>query len=176
MKILLITSNTSTIRNYFTFREKSKRQFVQQVYLYYCTITIIWLCVKRTSNVHKIEHRNLEIRKTRNDFLVQLQDYLLPLSLKVFRHKEREAQSFYSGFFHLPPPQHVWNLPQWSHRARENQPSSSPRQVSSQLTDFFKISQNPPRASGAWRHSHSLVSVSHLGYCDISGWYVNTCT
>ena len=31
-------------------------------------------------------------------------EILLPLSLKVFRHKEREAQSFYSGFFiRLPP-------------------------------------------------------------------------
>ena len=38
-----------------------------------------------------------------------------------------------------------------------------PRQVSSQLSDFFKFSQNPPRTSGAWRHSHSLASVSHIG-------------
>ena len=38
-----------------------------------------------------------------------------------------------------------------------------PRQVSSQLTDFFKISQNPPCTSGAWCHSHSQASVSHLG-------------
>ena len=51
----------------------------------------------------KIEHRNLKIRKTRNDFLVQVRKLLLPLSLKVFRHKEREAQSFYSGFFICPP-------------------------------------------------------------------------
>ena len=38
-----------------------------------------------------------------------------------------------------------------------------PRQVSSQLTDFFKISPNPPRASGAWRHPHSVTPVSHPG-------------
>ena len=38
-----------------------------------------------------------------------------------------------------------------------------PRQVSSLLTDFVKISPNPPRSSGAWRHSHSLAPVSHLG-------------
>ena len=55
----------------------------------------------------KIEHRNLEIRKTRNDFSVQVRNFLLPLSLKVFRHKEREAQSFYSGFFICLPPTRV---------------------------------------------------------------------
>ena len=47
-----------------------------------------------------VEHRNLKIqKKTRNDFFVQVRNFLLPLSLKVFRHKEWEAQSFYSGFF-----------------------------------------------------------------------------
>ena len=49
--------------------------------------------------IYNIEHRNLEIRKTRNDFSVQVRNFLLPLSLKVLRHEEREAQSFYSGFF-----------------------------------------------------------------------------
>ena len=52
----------------------------------------------------KIEHRNLEIRKTRNDFSVQVRNFLLPLSLKVLRHKEREAQSFYAGFCISPAP------------------------------------------------------------------------
>ena len=61
----------------------------------YCTIAMIWLCVKRTSN--------LEIRKTRNDFFVQVRNFLLALSLKVLRHKEKEAQSFYSGFFICSP-------------------------------------------------------------------------
>ena len=58
-------------------------------------------------NVHrmsiKIEHRNLEIRKTRNDFLVQIRNFLLPLSLKVFRHEEKDTHSFYSDFFICPP-------------------------------------------------------------------------
>ena len=75
----------------------------------------------------KIEHRNLEIRKTRNDFFVQVRNFsLLLLSLKVLRHKEREAHSFYSGFFICPPPHthtHVWHPPQRSPRASENQPS-----------------------------------------------------
>ena len=51
----------------------------------------------------KIEHRNLEIRKTRNDFSVQVRNLLLPLSLKVLRHKERDTHSFYSGFFICTP-------------------------------------------------------------------------
>ena len=107
-----------------------------------------------------IEHRNLEIRKTRNEFFLQVRNFLLPLSLKVLRHKEREEQSFYSGFFICPPPTRV--APPTKVSAKANR--LLPRQVSSQLlTDFFKISQNPRRASGAWRHSHSLSSVSHLG-------------
>ena len=52
----------------------------------------------------KIEHRNLEIRKTRHDFSVQVRNFLLPLSLKVLRHKERDTHSFYSGFLICPPP------------------------------------------------------------------------
>ena len=37
------------------------------------------------------------------DFSVQVRNFLLPLILKVFRHKDREAQSFYSGFFICSP-------------------------------------------------------------------------
>ena len=117
-------------------------------------------------NIHrmstKIEHRNLETRKTRNDFSVQVRNLLLPLSLKVLRHKEREAQSFYSGLFICPHP----NTCGTRHKGLREQAKTNrllPRQGSSQLTDFFKISQNPLRASGAWRHSQSLASVSHLG-------------
>ena len=68
----------------------------------------------------KIEHRNLETRKTRNDFLVQVRKFLLPLSLKVLRHKEREAQSFYSGFFICPPPHLVRHLPKASASKRKS--------------------------------------------------------
>ena len=51
----------------------------------------------------KIEYRNLETWKTRNHFFVQVWNFLLPLSLKVLWHKEREVQSFYFGFFICPP-------------------------------------------------------------------------
>ena len=50
-----------------------------------------------------IEHGNHETRKTRNDFLVQVRNFLLPLNLKVLRHKERDTHSFYSGFSICPP-------------------------------------------------------------------------
>ena len=56
------------------------------------------------SYIYNTEHRNLETRKTLDDFFFQVRNFLLPLSLKVIRHKEREAQSFDSGFFICPPP------------------------------------------------------------------------
>ena len=74
----------------------------------------------------KIEHRNLETRKTRNDFFVQVRKFLLPLSLKVLRHKEGEAQSFYSGFFISTPRQHVWSPPQGV-SASKRKPTVFPR-------------------------------------------------
>ncbi len=86
-----------------------------------------------------MEHRNLEIRKTRNDFLVQVRNFLLPLSLKVLRHKERDTHSFYSGFFictpsRATPAQGLW--PGFGEQAKANRLLS--RQSSTQLT-FFKI-------------------------------------
>ena len=42
--------------------------------------------------------------KNTYDFLVQVQNFLLPLSLTVLRQKERGTHSFYSGFFISPPP------------------------------------------------------------------------
>ena len=123
------------------------------------------------SYIYNIEHRNLEIRKTRNDFSVQVRNLLLPLSLKVFRHKEGEAQSFYSGFFicslsRATPAQGPLE------QAKANR--LLPRQSSTLLTDFFKISQNPLRASGAWRHSHCVAPFPISGYCDISEWHVRS--
>ena len=54
-------------------------------------------------------------RNTKNtyDFLVQVRNFLLPLSLKVFLHKER-GTIFLCWLFHLTPPTHthVWHPPQ----------------------------------------------------------------
>ena len=109
--------------------------------------------------------RTWESRNTKNtyDFLVQVRNFLLPLSLKVFRHKEREIHLTFPSV-----PNHVRTRPRpW--RARESHPSSSG--VKTQVTDF---SQFPPpkssaHASGAWRHSHAQVWDF---YFDISEWHI----
>ena len=56
------------------------------------------------SFIYNIEHRSSETRKRCNDFLVQVRNLLLPLSLKVLRHKERDTHSFSSGFSIYAPP------------------------------------------------------------------------
>ena len=114
------------------------------------------------SYIYNTEHRNLRIRKTLNDFLVQVRNLLWPLSLKVLRHKEREAQSFYLGFFICPPlntcgTRHKGHWPSYGEQAKAN--CLLPRQVSTLLTDFFKISQNLLRSYGVWRHPYSVTPL-----------------
>ena len=110
-----------------------------------------------------IEHRILKFEKhvTTSQFRYESFYYLW---VKGFDIRKRDTHSSYCGFFICPPTPHVLHPPQRSPRASENKPSFpeaglvSTRPVSSsQLTDFFKISQNPPRAFGVWRHSHSLA-------------------
>ena len=120
---------------------------------------MIWLCVKRTSNFHK--DRTSESRNSKNT------QRLLCSGTKLFitfefkgsstqGERERERGTiFLLWFFSSAPP------PNKGLREQSKTNRLPPRQVSSQLT--FKISQNPPRASGAWRHSHLLAPVSHLG-------------
>ena len=97
-------------------------------------------------NVHRMFityiHRTQESRNTKNtyDCLVQVRNFLLPLSLKVLRHKERDTHSFYSGFSICPTSQHVWHPPQghwpgFGEQAKVNR--LLPRQDSTQQTDFF---------------------------------------
>ena len=101
---------------------------------------------KWTYNVHiyiYIEHRNLETPKTRNDFLVQVRIFLLPLSLKVLRHKERDIHSFYIGFSISPAPNTCDTCPRpW--RASESQSSSSEAGLNSTKW-LFQNPQNPLR-------------------------------
>ena len=109
-------------------------------------------------NVHrmsiKIEHRNLEIRKTRNDFSVQVRNFLLPLSLKIFRHKGRERHNLSIMAFSFPP-HLVWHLPK-SSRDSESQPS---RPVSS-LNSPKWLFQNLPKSSARFRCLTSFVLAS----------------
>ena len=79
-------------------------------------------------------------KKNTYDFLVQVQNFLLPLSLKVLRHKERDTHSFYSCFSICPPTTRVAPVVHrfvWPQRAPKVDPSRS--ESSSQLTYFFKI-------------------------------------
>ena len=115
-------------------------------------------------NVHrmsiKIEHRNLEIRKT-HDFFVQVRNFLLPMSLKVFDIRRETHNLSILAFSSTPrPPIRVATATKVSVSKRKPTISFG---VLSQLSSLSSNSQNPPRASGAWRHSHSLNPVSHLG-------------
>ena len=63
--------------------------------------------------------------------------FLLSLSLKVLRHKERDTHSFYSGFSICPPIScDTCPRPRW---ASESRPFSFGVQFSTPLTDFYKI-------------------------------------
>ena len=103
----------------------------------------------------KIEPKNLEIRKTRNDFSFQVRNLLLSLS-KRFRHKER-GTIFLFWLFYLPPSP--------TRMAPATKVSASKRKPTvffwgrSQLSDFFKISPNPLRSSDAWHHPHSVTPL-----------------
>ena len=93
--------------------------------------------------------------KNTYDFLVQVQNFLLPLSLKVLRHKERYTHSFYSGFSICPPTRVAPATRPW--RASISQPSSFEAGLNSTKWLFSNPPKSSTHASGAWRHSHSQV-------------------
>ena len=107
--------------------------------------------------------------KNTYNFSVQVRNFLLPLSLKVFRHKEREAQSFYAGvFICAAPPSHVTPAQVLREQAKVN-PFCSVSSLNS-LT-FFKFPKSSVRFQCVT--SSALCNpVSHLGYCDIFEWHV----
>ena len=105
---------------------------------------------KYTWDVHiyiYIEYRNLEIRKIRNNFSVQVGNVLLPLSLKVLRHKEREMHILFILAFSSAPPHLVRHLPKASASKRKS--TLLVRCPVLNSTNFLQNSQNPPCASGA---------------------------
>ena len=107
-------------------------------------------------NVHNIPYSyidNIGIpkhKKNTYDFLVQVRDFLLPLSWKVFRRKEERGTIF------------LWRLFYGTCRnasaSSESQPSSS--DTKTQPTDFSQISAH---TSGAWCHP-SPGPNSYLGF------------
>ena len=124
---------------------------------------------------------NIGISKQKNtcDFLVQVWNFLLPLSLKVLQHKERDTHSFYSGFF--IPPHLMRHLPKASASKRK----STLLVRCPVLNSTNWLFQNLPKSSVRFQcvTSFTLASpISHLGHCDISRWHVcsacvrmNTC-
>ena len=130
-------------------------------------------------NVHRMFityiRRTLESRNTKNtyDFLVHVRNFLLPLSLKVLRHKERDIHSFYSGS----------SMCGTRHKATASKQKStvfSRARNSTQLTDFFQIPPNPPRTLPV----HDIIHIpkSYLGFLFWHLWTthppharVNTC-
>ena len=114
----------------------------------------------------KIEHRNLEIRKTRNDFSVQVRNLLLPLSLNGFRHKERGTIFLY-WLFYLPAP----NTCGTRHKDLREQAKTDrlpSRQVSSQLVRCLvstnRLFQNLPKSSARLRCVTLLAHVTSLRF------------
>ena len=125
-------------------------------------------------NVHRMfitYTRNLETRKTRNDFLV-----LYYLWVKGFDIRKRDAQSF-SDDFSISLPNTCAPIARLREQAKVNR--LLPRQDSTQLS--FSKSQIPPRASGAWRHPHSVAPfpiwaiVTSLNDPSVPPVRVNTC-
>ena len=94
------------------------------------------------------------------------------LSLKVFRHEEREAQSFYADCFYIFSFQSNQRAAPVAHKSRlaspssENQPYSS--EARTQLTAFSQISAH---AFSAWRHLDPIPIWDF--YFDISEWYIS---
>ena len=120
---------------------------------------MIWLCAKCTSNVHK--DRTEESRNTKNtyDFSVQVRNFLLPLSLKVFRHKERERHNLSILVFSSAP--HLVQHPPKASASKQKLTLLVRCLVSTLLT-FFKF----PKSSTCFQcmTSPALCNpVSHLG-------------
>ena len=115
-----------------------------------------------------IEHGNLETRKTLTTSQFRCETFLLPLSLKVLRHKERDTHSFYSGFSICPPSRAVPAARKFV------SPLRAPKVDPSRLVSSFQLNEltfsKPPKSSARFRCVTSPAfwcPVTHLGYCNI---------
>ena len=95
----------------------------------------------------------------------------ITFELKVFRHEERETQSFYADCFYIvsQPTRGARSVQsRLASPSSESQPSSS--EAGTQLTAFSQISAH---ASGAWRHPNALVPIPICDfYFDICEWRI----
>ena len=113
--------------------------------------------------------------KTRNWFMYETFIHLF--EFKGFSTwGERETQSFYADCFYIVSSQPNQRAASVAHKVVWPRPALSRSVAGTQLTDFFQISKSSTHASGAWRHSHPLVSIPTWDfYFDTSSQRVNTC-
>ena len=131
-----------------------------------CTIAMIWLCVKRTLNVHKYIIQNIGISKfekhvTTSQFRYETFYYLWVKGFDI----KREAQSFYSGFFISS------NTCGTRHKGLREQATTNrlpPRQVSSPLVrcpvSTHWLFQNLPKSSARFQCVTSLAMCNPVYY------------
>ena len=121
--------------------------------------------MKRTYNVHKFFIYNIGIPKHKNtyDFFVQVRNFLLPLSLKVFRHKERDTV-FLCWLFHLPQT----TCDTCRQASASKRKSTVFFRGKAQLTDFSQISPNHPRTLPV----HDVIHIPWLNF--LSGIFILT--
>ena len=113
-----------------------------------------------------------ETRKNTYDILVQVRNFLLPLSQKVFRHKESDTQSFKAGFSICPPPRPPPRTAPAARTQRAPKVNRLLQTLKLNSLTFLKSPKSSARASGTWRHSHLLVLFPIWGfYFDISEWH-----
>ena len=117
-----------------------------------------------------IEHRNLEIRKTCNDFFVQVRTFLLPLSVKVLRHQER-GTLFLFWLFHLPTP----NTYRTRYKGLREQVKVN-RLVRCLVSTKWLFKNLPKSSALFWCVTSPAFRnpASNVGYYDISEWHVRS--
>ena len=135
--------------------------------LSFCTIArygYVW-------NLHrmsiKIEHRNLEIRKTRNDFSVQVRN------IKGFDVRKGDTHSFYSGFFICPPTPNTCG----THHKGFSEQAKLNGLVRCSVLNSLTFSKSPEivcvlPVCDAIRTRLPPFPIS--GYCEISEWHVHS--
>ena len=112
-------------------------------------------------------HRTQESRNTKNtyDFLVQVRNFLLPLSLRFFDIR-RERHNLSMLTFPSARPQHVWHSPQ---NHCELAKVTLLLRTARLNSDFFQISQNLP-------HTLPVHDVIHIpGHILSLGFYFEIC-
>ena len=138
----------------------------------------MWMCeidifipVRKTFIMSITHIYNIGIPKhKKHDFFVQVRNFLLPLSLKVFRHYERDTHSFYAEFSICPPPSHATPAARpsaWLRRApRVN------RLLARQNSTNWLFSNLSPCFRCVTSLTSLVTSTLWDFYCDISEWHV----